>query len=98
MRETLYLKDQEQEPTNKDSIMRNEQPEEQSLLIEVEDDEGEYNTFPRRTEESENRNNISDEGENEDKGFFRDVLTPQVLAISVLYSVVAFQMLYFDGN
>lgn len=99
MKETLYLKDQQRKPTSKDSNARNEQSEEQQLLIEVEDGEEEYNTFPRRTEESENRIDITGEEESSDKKrFFGDVLTPQVLAISVLYAVVAFQMLYFDGN
>lgn len=97
MKETLYLKDQQRKPTSKDSNARNEQSEEQQLLIEVEDGEEEYNTFPRRTEESENRIDITGEEESSDKKrFFGDVLTPQVLAISVLYAVVAFQMLYFD--
>lgn len=99
MKETLHLKYQEQKPTNKNDSISEEQSEEQPLLIDVEDDDGEYNTFPPRTEESENRNAIShDEQGSDKKSFFGDVLTPQVLAISVLYSVVAFQMLYFDGN
>lgn len=63
--------------------------EQQRLLVPAESQE--YHTF----EDSEGTEN----------GIKRDViqpitekLTPQVLAICLIYAVVAFQMLYFDGK
>lgn len=39
-------------------------------------------------EHSETSNDIS----------FKEMLTPQVMAISIIYALVAFQMLYYDGK
>lgn len=65
--------------------------EEQQPLIAVETEE--YSTFAAAaTEGSENSNKSNG------KKSFSEILTPPILAISLLYAVVAFQMLYFDGN
>jgi hypothetical protein len=87
MKETLYLKTMAEDVPK---ITSNEEQEQEPLLVNIED-EGEYSTFVDNTGEQERY-------KNKKNNFFRDVFTPQVLAISMLYSIVAFQMLYFDGN
>jgi hypothetical protein len=79
MKETLNLKNLEEEE------------EQQPLIYAADQHEQQYDMLCNTTIEPENR--IAPI-----KPPLRDILTPPVLAISVLYAVVAFQMLYFDGN
>ncbi|GAA5800221.1 hypothetical protein HPULCUR_005646 [Helicostylum pulchrum] len=78
--ETLYLK----EGKKQDS----EEEEQQPLIAAVESEE--YSTFTAAAEGSENSN------KSDGKKSLSETLTPPILAICLLYAVVAFQMLYFD--
>ncbi|KAG2233292.1 hypothetical protein INT48_001604 [Thamnidium elegans] len=68
---------------------KSDNEEQRPLMAAVETEE--YSTFTESVAEgSENSN------KNNGKKSFSEILTPPILAISLLYAVVAFQMLYFD--
>ena len=82
MKETLGIQDE--------SKFQNEEEEEEPLLLSVEADVN-YNTIQQEPEQHQ-------ESSESTRSLLHSILTPQVLAITVLYSIVAFQMLYFDGK